>query len=229
MTVLRMWGGNIAENTFQITSLARRALSSSSIPQAGRKVLTPYKGRLAVWIQWASSTLTRLILHWNPLHLHIRNLSCAKCPAEDLNSCSTVMMRCCTDPALQTVMSWTLAYRVCEHTGQLKCWSSSAHVPPIYITRGVFIDCDSWYLKTRVKVWLLGDLKPFERRNGDRDGSAEGSSRRRQRAIGKVFPLPVPAAIRQSLRWKSERTTQNCISWGTIVDRVLAQQIIAAW
>jgi len=58
-------------------------------------------------------------------------------------------------------------------------------------------------------------------------GLAEGSSRRRQSTIGKVFPLPVLVAIRQSLHWKSEWTTENCISWGTIVDIVTAQQIMA--
>jgi len=125
VTVLRMWGGNVAENTFQITSFARWALSSSSIPQAGWKALRPYKGRPAMWIQWASSTLTRLILRWNPLHLCIRNPSRAKCPAEDLNNCSMVTMRCHADPALWTVTSWTLAYILCEYTGQLnQYWST---------------------------------------------------------------------------------------------------------
>jgi len=49
----------VAENTFHIMWLGRRALSSSSIPQAGQKAFEPYKGRPAVWIQWASSTSTR--------------------------------------------------------------------------------------------------------------------------------------------------------------------------
>jgi len=72
-----------------------------------------------------SSMLTHLILYWNPLHLCIRNPSRAKHPAEDLNNCSTVMMRCCADPALWTVTSWMLAYILCEYTGQLnQYWSA---------------------------------------------------------------------------------------------------------
>ena len=78
------------------------------------------------------------------------------------------------------------------------------HIPPIYFTRSFFIDCDSdgWYLKARVKVRLLGDLKLFERGDGESlvmvTKLAAGSSKRIQRAIGKVLPLPVPTAIKQS-------------------------------
>ena len=45
-------------------------------------------------MKWASLTLTRIILGWNSIHPRIKIPRCSKCPAEVLNSCSTVTMAC---------------------------------------------------------------------------------------------------------------------------------------
>jgi len=72
-------------------------------------------------------------------------------------------------------------------------WTNiEVHIPPIYITRGVFIDRDSWYLKARVKVQLLGDLKLFERRNGDREGVGRRVIKEKAEHNRQSLPTPSP-------------------------------------
>src|SRR6266545_8249706 len=49
---------------------------------------------------------------------------------------------------------------------------------------------------------------------------ADGSLRRIQRAMGKVFPLPVPAATKASHPFESAKTMCNCISLKLLLYRI---------
>src|SRR5882762_11813478 len=56
-------------------------------------------------------------------------------------------------------------------------------------------------------------------------GSMLGSSRRKLRAIGNVFPLPVPADVNESPPFWSATTARSCISRGTCAPSVTSRHM----